>query len=1125
MKPLHFLIILSLSTALKGMPQQSVLAEGNWVKMTFSSPGVYKIDRPTLAAMGFDINTLDPRNLKVYGIPGGMLPQENSRYTSLQLQELAIQVPGEADGTMGPEDYLLFYVDGPDKLEPAGSTYQVIKNLYAEQVHYFITLSRTRGKRLKKRSSIRGKHLAITFYDRIISHEKELFNILGSGREWYGEKMTTEAPLTFQYRTENLAADKDILLSVTGMAQSFTASSFEISLAAKTLGKLNFTPIPNTRYGIKGNEQNRIFRLNTRDFTSSNALKLAIRFNKKGQSNATGYLNRFVLDLPTALTYTNAPFNFRSKASLAQSLSTFQITGNTGHLQVWDVTDPISPSNRELEKTGNKTHFGALSGTLREYSLFADSDVPVVSVYEAQSNQNLFGMAVPDLLIVTNELLEPQAQRLANFRKKQDALEVAVVTTQQVYNEFSGGRQDISAIRNLARHLKNRSNRFKYLLLFGKGSYDYKDRIPNNSNLVPTYEARNSLHPLRSYSSDDYFGFLDENEGLWAESSSGDHPMDIGTGRIPATTLAQATTAVNKIIAYQTDPLSLGDWRSRLVFLADDGDLNIHQKDADRLATLIDTTYQEYNVTKLYLDYFKQELRANGEFSPEAVNALLDEVEKGALVINFTGHGAETGWTQEQILTTKLMDDWDNSTRLPLLVTATCEFGRNDNPTVFSGAEKMMFKPDGGALALVTTSRPVFSSSNYDLSLAFYKSILEPENGRYPRLGDIIRFTKNNSLRGSFNRNFILLGDPGMRLAYPKNQIRLRSINGNPVNATRRDTLKALQSVSITGVVESNDRVLSSFNGVVRFELLDKSNRVQTKGTDSEVFQFLQRNSTLFSGSASVTGGKFRVEFVVPKNINYQFGSGKMTFYATEKNSHTDALGASVDFLLGGTDKKAPTDRKLPQIRAFLNDTTKVDRYYVKPDADLVLLLEDESGINISKSGIGQNISALLNDSATYILNDFYTTKVDDFSKGSVRFPLRGLPLGRNRLRVKAWDTHNNANEAELEFYVTNKNSNTISKINAYPNPFINRMTFAITHNGAGQHTELVVEIFNQKGEKVTSIHKAHKKARNTTSIAWDGTDNTGSPLPPGVYLYNILLKIENAETVHSVRQRLIISN
>lgn len=1103
----------------------SVLSEGTWVKMEFSEHGIYKVDRNTLSSMGFDINSIDPRNIAVFGLPGGMLPQDNAAYESLLLQELAISVSGEDDGILNSEDYVLFYVDRIDQQTFENDSYRVTKNLYSDNLYYFITASDSPGKRIGSSPNLEGDFQLLDYYDKVIPHEEDLTNILSSGREWYGERFDQQTPLTFSLPLESLKTDQKIELTFTGVTQSFISSGIDITLNEQTIGTLNFNSIPDARYGIKGDERSESFSIDASSFTSLTTLELAATFDNNGANNAVAYINRFLLSVPTQLAYTSAPYTFSNSESLSESMTAYDIQNSNDQTRVWDVTDVLEPLHQQTSNTASGIRFGTFSDSLHEFVIFSPEDVPLVSSFEVQANQNLSGKAIPDLLIVTNELLAPQAQRLADFRSSHDGLDVTVVTLTELYTEFSAGRQDISAIRNYARFLKENNDRFKYMLMFGKGSYDYKERIENNANMVPTYEARNSLHPLLSFSSDDFFGFLDVDEGTWTESSSGDHLVDIGIGRIPATTVEQASTAVNKIIDYQTSPQALGDWRSRLVFVADDGDRNIHQRDADQLATLIDTTYADYNVSKLYLDSFDQQRRPNGEFSPEAENALLEAVDEGALVINFTGHGAETGWMQERVLTLELMDEWNNGNKLPLLVTATCEFGRNDDPAIFSGAEKLIFKSDGGALAMVTTARPVFSSTNYDLNVAFYGSILDTSSGEYPRLGDIIAFTKNNSLRGSLNRNFILLGDPSMRIAYPENQIRIKTINSNTLNVDVPDTLKALQHVSLTGTIESSNQVISDFNGVLQFALLDKDNTLQTKGTESDVFEFTERNSTLFSGSASVVNGEFQLSFVVPKNINYQFGAGKMTFYATDPDQGSDALGASVDFILGGTSQNILADLTPPVIRPFLNDTSLVRSYFVKPDTDLILLLEDENGINISTSGIGQDITATLNDSITYSLNDFYRTTLDNFKKGIVDFPMRNLPIGNNRLDIKVWDTHNNVSTTSLEFIVTDQNSASISEIKAYPNPFINNMTFAITHNSAGQAVELVVEIFNQRGEKVTALYSVKQTATNTEIISWDGTDNSGSSLPPGVYIYNTLLRAEDSQIVHSSRKKLIISN
>ena len=1102
----------------------SVLATGKWVKMSFAKEGVYHIDQNTLSQMGFDIGSINPQNIAIYGAKGGMLPQGISIQRE-GLKETSIFVSGEADAIFNSGDYILFYVDRVNELQfnPATKTFESIQNLYADEVHYFITVKNNKGLRVTSLPNLGTNLPEVNSYNKIIRHETDVKNILGSGRQWFGESFSTNNELTFDFPLSNLAANRQIKVQLDALTQAFNITSISASLNSQSIGQLDFSAIPDTRYGIKGNEASDVFEINSSNFSGSNQLSLKLSFNPSGSNKAVAYLDRFLLDIPTKLQHTGSSTLFRSASSLDQALTTFKISEANQNLTVWDITNPLAAQSQAYNLSGAELRFGAFSDQLHEYVMFEAALQPLPTKFAPLVNQDLKGSSTPDMVIISAPEFLTEAEKLATFRRSEDNLTVLVATPQQVYNEFSAGRQDITAIRDFMRHLKSQSDQLKYLLLFGKGSYDYKSRIENNSNFVPTYESRSSIHPLTSYSSDDYFGFLEDHEGEWAESRAGDHTLDIGIGRIPSTTLAQAKTAVDKIINYQTSAESIGDWRRRLVFVADDGDNNLHQRDADQLATLVDTTYAGFNVRKIYLDAYEQIRSPNGESSPKAEKALLDAVEQGVLIMNFTGHGAETGWMQERILTTESIDDWKNINRLPLLVTATCEFARNDDPTIFSGAEKIMFKSDGGAIALVATARPVFSSSNYALNLALYKTILEQPNGNFQRLGEIIRYTKNNALNGANNRNFILLGDPSMRLAYPKNEISITSINGKSP-AAKADTLSALERVIIEGQIESNGQQIESFNGELTFSLFDKRSALQTLGTESEKFEYLERNSQLFNGKASVINGAFTVEFVVPKNINYQFGSGKMSMYALNNNNPEDAFGAKIDFILGGTAQNITADNTPPSIQTFINDSTLVTKPVVKRDAMLILKLFDESGINISENGIGQNLSVTLNDSVTYNLNGFYNARKDNFRKGEASFPMRDLPLGVNTLEIRAWDNYNNLAKSSFDFEVTDENSTVITEINSYPNPLVENTTFNISHNSAGEPLELRIDIINAQGENVISLYSEIERGSNTESIAWNGLDNSGVKLGKGIYVYNVVLISKNNGKTYTKRKKLIIS-
>ncbi len=1072
--------------------------------------------------MGFTPANLDPRNISVFGNNGGMLPQPLSIDRPFDISENAIKVVGEEDGVFNENDYILFYVDEINEVsfDENNRSFTVKKNLYSERNYYFITVKETLGKRVTALNNLGDNHPSLDWYNQLIFHETDQVNLLSSGREWFGEQFNIQNTRSFDHEISNIQPNQELKLSISALAQSFSQSSLDINLNTTKIGELNFNAIPNTQYGVKGNIRSNSFSLST-NTVGSNVLNLGLTYNQEGVNNAVSYLDNYLLDIPTRLTYDGSPIVLRNSASLNQAITTYQTSSVNTSLEVWKVTDPINSQVQNYTLNNGTISFGAFSNTLEEFVIFDPNSLPEPSVFEEISNQDLHGAPPVDFIIITHRDFLPQAERLANFRRSHDQMNVLVTTVDKVYNEFSAGRQDVTALRDFAKWQYD-LGALKYLLFFGKGSYDYNDRVENNSNFIPTYESRNSIHPLLTYSSDDYFGFLETDEGEWIESSFGDHSLDIGVGRIPATTLRQANRAIDKIILYQTDSRAFGDWRSKLVFIADDGDNNRHQKDADSLSRLVDTAFGDYSVEKIYLDAYEQIRLPNGETSPSAEQAIIDAVNEGALIVNFTGHGSESGWMQEQVLTFDLMEKWNNTFTLPFVVTATCEFGRNDDPNTFSGAENLLFKDIGGAVSMVTTARPVFSSTNFDLNLALYGSILKKESGQYQRLGDIIKFTKNNSQRGSLNRNFILLGDPSMRLSYPSQTIEVLEINESTLATV--DTIRALQRVIVKGQVKEGDIRDQNFNGVLNFSLLDKANNKQTLGSDGESFIYQERDSELFRGVGNIENGQFELEFIVPKNIDYSFGKGKMTMYAMNNSQEQDALGTSIDFIIGGTFEGFDTDDTPPTISLFINDSTALIEGPYSTDVQLIMKLFDESGINISSNGLGQNISLTINDSIGYNLNEFYNAELNDFRSGTLLFDLNDLAIGANKLAIKAWDVHGNSTTLNQEIMVI-ENSSNITVINNNPNPFREETHFLIKHLLSGENLEVGIEIRNTNGEPVNAIFKEILRAEEIISVPWSGINNNGQKLNTGIYIYTIKIYSKTSGKSGVKRQKLIISN
>lgn len=1090
--------------------------------MEFDAAGIYKIDHNTLNEMGFTPADVDPRNIAIYGNSGGMLPQSLAIDRPTDLLENSIKVVGEDDGVFNENDYILFYVDEIDEiaLDETSERFNITKNLYSEKNYYFITIKESTGKRQTVLENLGVDHPKIDWYHRLIFHERDEVNLLTSGREWFGEQFNTQNTITFNHELLEIASNQEVKLSLNVLAQSFGASSMSTQINSTVVGALNFNPIPNTQYGIKGNVQSGNYSLSTNTISGNN-LALQLSYDQQGASNAVAYLNNYLLDIPTNLSYQGETILLRNPASLNQAITTYEISNASSDLEIWKVTDPLNSQSQNTVFANDLITFGAFSNSLEEFIVFDPSNSPSPENFEEISNQNLHGALSSDFLIITHPDFLEQAERLAIFRRTNDQMNVTVATVDHIYNEFSGGRQDVTAIRDFAKWQYDLGD-LKYILFFGKGSYDYKERFENNSNFVPTYESRNSIHPLLTFSSDDYFGFMQNDVGEWQESSSGDHDLDIGIGRIPSTSYAQAKKAIDKIILYQTDQRTFGDWRSKLVFVADDGDNNRHQKDADALTQLIDSTFVDYSVEKIYLDAYEQIRLPNGETSPTAQEAIIEAVNDGALIVNFTGHGSESGWMQEQVLTFDLMEEWNNTFTLPFVVTATCEFGRNDDPNTFSGAENLLFKDVGGAVSMVTTARPVFSSSNFDLNLALYGSILKKEAGQYQRLGDIIKFTKNNSQRGSLNRNFLLLGDPSMRLSYPSKTIEVLEINGTP--PSNGDTIRALQRVVVTGHVLDGGAQDPNFNGVLDFSLFDKASDKETLGSDGDAFTYLERDNELFRGSGKIENGVFELEFIVPKNIDYSFGNGKMLMYAIDNSSDIDALGTSIDFKIGGTAENFDADDTPPTINLFVNDSTKPIQGEYNSNIQFIVKLFDESGINISGNGFGQHLSLSINDSISYNLNEFYRADLENFRKGSLLFEVKDLKHGLNQIEIKAWDTHGNSASLFQDLFIV-ENSSNITIINNSPNPFSEETQFSIEHLLSGENIEVGIEIRNTNGEEVTAIFNEVLRADETIVVPWSGTNNNGQKLNPGIYIYTIKIYSKTSGKSGVKRQKLIISN
>ncbi len=1116
-----------ISTQVFCQTEQSVLANGQWFKIALDHDGVYKIDRDFLSdRLGLDLQNIDARTVKVFGNGGRMLPQANATLRPFDLVENPTYAEGLADGSFDAGDFLLFYGIGPHELGIRENQIQYENNIYSDSSFYFITIGGAPAQSLPTQTTTSGDFPTRNVYQELIAHEIDERNILksnlsrgGSGREWYGEvfQRNVNTNQSFDFQVPGFTGAGKLLFA--SLSQSEVENSFSLAINGTALGDQRLapiTPVIEDQYEDRGNNQVDTFAI---DIPASNDLTLNVQFNFVSGQSSIARLNYFVLQVERQLAIYDGQTQF-SNGDTTEGLQ-FEIGNTNTNSQIWNITNPYSPQLVPFEVSTSSITFKDDGSVDRNYVVLEPANVSTPSYIGAVSNQNIKGAGPQEGLIIAHPRFWSQAQELATFHRNTQNLQLEVFNIHEIYNEFGSGSSDITAVRDMIRYFYDQST-LRYVLFFGDCSYDYKDRVKNNTNLVPTYESRNSVHPIFSFSSDDYFGFMEDWEGEWVETSGGDHTLDIGIGRIPARTAAEATDMVNKIIRYSTSERVLGNWKNTVTYVVDDGDRNIHVQDGEQFASILDEQSTQILPSKIYLDAFEQELGASNESSPILTNEIHRAITEGTFMVNYIGHGNEFQWMDENTLDTTFVSNLTNRFRLPIFVTATCQFGRYDDPDFFSGSERLLLDPNGGAIALLTTTRPVFASSNRLVNEAFHENLFRRENGQHLRLGDIIRITKNQSLRGPRNRNFGLLGDPMLRLQYPDFIATIDEINGKNITS-ESDTLSALEEITLRGSIRNLDSTLNAdFSGEVDILLLDAASQARTLGQQSVPTSYRVQENALFRGKASVSNGHFSVSFILTRNISYRFLQGKISLYAIDEENGTDASGATDQIRLGGTSPISRTDQEPPQLDMYLNDIAFVNGSVVESSSLLIARVFDENGLNISENSINQNITLTLNDNEPIVINDFYTANVDDFQNGFVTYPLDGLEAGKYTATIKLWDTYNNSATQSVEFIVSDVRRINMENVFNFPNPASGTTTFNFEHNRPGEELEITIDVYAVDGAiKATLYHEIDDSPSRIDFLNWDIST---AALEQGLYLYKITVRSTLDGAVGQQFKRLIVN-
>ncbi len=1125
---------------------KSVLAEGDWYKLSIAGAanatgsGIYKMDYNFLQSIGFPVASIDPRKIKLYGNGGGMLPMANSTSRPDDLMENAIYISGESDGKFDPADYILFYAKGPHEwkydYDKDFKKYNHIKNIYSETSSYFITSSETDGLRVSTKANAYNGGVEVTTFPDYVFYESDEFNLLESGQKWYSKAI--DSPLNFRFNTEGIVPNSSVAVKTSLMAQARLQTNFTININGEifnqTISSYPFT----SPYGARA-----IQKTEVNSVVSDNSnLNIGISYNKGGNASSRGFLDYVEALFTRKIALYGNQTNFRINGIDAPEIKKIKIaTSNPNATNVWDVTIPYNCSAPTTAIENNALVFSDSIFSLKEFIVFTGSSFAAPGFAGKVANQNLHALdagGLPDMVIITREDFLQQANRLKSFRKQHDNFDVEIVTTNQIYNEFSSGAQDLTALRDFLKLLYKRgtsSDSVRYVLLLGATSYDCKNRIPNNINVVPVFESTESLDNVNSYSSEDYIVLLDDIEGAWEINPASPNSLDMGIGRLPARNEAEAQNLIGKIIDYHTNIQSFGKWRNRISFVADDADYagsqSEHVINSERAAASLTSNDNQLNLEKFYLNAYPQIASPGGEVSPAIKQAFLRNINRGTLLANFTGHGSEFIWTQEDIFNIDDINNLKNKYLLPFFVTATCEFGRYDDPNKFSGAQSLILNPDGGAIGLLCSTRPVYGESNTQMNIAFFKALLpaSSKQRKYPTMGEVMMGAKNNKNAqiNINNRNYTLLCDPSLTLSFPKDEVVIKKINNKPLDENNNDTLKALSVVTIQGEIQKNQLLQKDFTGTISLSLFDKVNKMTTIVTPSNAAMTYElRNNVVYDGTVSVDSGMFIFKFILPKDINYEIGSAKLSFYAQSKDGR-DAGNAYTDIQIGGSNDIIAADNTPPRIRLFMDDSTFVSGGLTNTNTHLVAKLYDENGINISSSSIGHEITGRLNNGKeVVVMNEFYTAENNSYQHGQVIYPFANLEPGTYNLTFKAWDTYNNSSSSNIEFIVSESEKLALKDVMNFPNPFTDKTNFGFDHNRAGETLLVKIEITDNMGRLVKTLTKTIANSEtHVKDIEWEGDDNVGSKMAAGSYVYKITVTAEKDKANTFEVHRLVMLN
>jgi len=1110
---------------------KSALSEGKWIKISVSETGFYKLTYAELRKMGFP----NPEKVSVHGYGGWPMEEDFSKAVYFD------DVPSVE--IWRGSDYILFYGKGPVKWTPNLSkrNFSHENNAYSMLGYYFVT-DATETNEMMPVSWQGNATVQIDTYDDYMLHELEKYSITtpgrpNSGRDLFGESFDSNTSQNFSFQSPGITND------TAKIAFRFVAKIKSGTGVVRLQANGVHVPFPNT--AIRSDST---LNQNTDVYTAATSVSPELIWLGDKSENTTltisfslpretSHLDFIRFQMKRQLQPYDACTFFRSFAAINHDAA-FNIKNASSNILIFDVTEGNPVQQIETSLNGNELSFSIpAQSVMREFAMVDISkNINSPGIIGEIKPQNLHGLSQTDMVILAPDAFVSEARRLAAFRRANDNLTVEVVTPEQVYNEFSSGMPEATAIRRFMKMLYDRKTSDddapKYLLLFGDGRYDNRkltDTWKNSSdNYLITYQSTETLNSF-SYVSDDYFGLLKDGEGADPEKAT----VCLGIGRLPVITTTQARNAVDKVISYATESKT-GPWKNKICFVADDGNASDtfsveHMWQTDQMASYIEKNHPAYLSVKLYFDAFKKSMAGGKPTYPDIKTNIQKELKEGVLIINYMGHGDAVSWSEERVMT---QADINNASypNLPLWIIAACDFAPFDQPATSAGEDVFLNRKSGG-IAIFSTSRVAWSKPNFRMNKQFMKYLFEKQNGRHLTLGEVMRNSKNDC-REIELMSYVLLGDPSTTLTYPDaynmdiTEINGHAITEDPIN------FRAFEKINVKGKVDAADGIPDDrFSGLLSVTVFDGQEYITTLDNNRQdtALSYFDYPNIMYIGNDSVRNGTFDFSFTVPKDISYSAHNGKISLYAADETNRMEANGVYTNFTVKGTASNYEPDEIGPEIRAiYLNSTDFSNGDKVNTTPLFTAIVWDESGINVGGSSIGHDIMLTIdnNPSLTYSLNSYYRTHLDgEEGEGIIKFPVPELEQGSHTAHFKVWDIHNNSSSQTFNFVVTDNYKPSIVSLVAGPTPASEFVNFMISHDLPESMVKVEIQVFDLNGKmQWNHTETGSSNLFESYRIRWDLTNGAGARIPPGAYAYRVIISSNQSQEVSKSKILIILT-